>query len=327
MMHLYIKNTLKLLHKTFSIIFLKTKIRKTNCELDINITHKLIYDILEQEKPCMIARFGSTELTCMHNYLGVKKNSIKKYIYGETGPIWWNKKIIIQMQNWSGFFPATEKKIEQFCELMLEEIPEVDILGSWQNLESRFESYLKATKIHFHFLEPFWCDKPWTKALEGKKVLVVHPFEKTIRSQYVRRELLFNNDKILPKFKSFDTIKAVQSLGQGDPRFRDWFEALDFMKTEIDKFDYDICLIGAGAYGFPLAAHVKRRGKKAIHLGGALQLLFGIRGNRWEDSNYGVKKWGIPKGSYTNLINEHWVRPDEDEKPKNAVMVEGECYW
>ena len=119
----------------------------------------------------------------------------------------------------------------------------------------------------------------------------------------------------------------MQSLGQGDPRFRDWFEALDYMKTEIDKIDYDICLIGAGAYGFPLAAHVKRRGKKALHLGGALQLLFGIIGSRWEDSNYGVKKWGIPKGKYANLINEHWVRPDEDEKPKNAMAVEGECYW
>lgn len=51
------------------------------------------------------------------------------------------------------------------------------------------------------------------------------------------------------------------------------------MKDEIDKQDYDIALIGCGAYGFPLAAHIKRSGKKAIHLGGALQLLFGIKVN------------------------------------------------
>lgn len=49
------------------------------------------------------------------------------------------------------------------------------------------------------------------------------------------------------------------------------------MKDEIDKRDYDIALIGCGAYGFPLAAHIKRSGKKAVHLGGALQLLFGIK--------------------------------------------------
>ena len=66
------------------------------------------------------------------------------------------------------------------------------------------------------------------------------------------------------------TIKAVQSLGGGE-QFQSWFDALDWMKAEIDKHDYDICLIGCGAYGFPLAAHVKRLGKKAFHLGGALQ--------------------------------------------------------
>lgn len=38
--------------------------------------------------------------------------------------------------------------------------------------------------------------------------------------------------------------------------------------TMFGAFDYDICLIGYSAYGFPLAAHAKRKGKKAVHLGG-----------------------------------------------------------
>ena len=90
------------------------------------------------------------------------------------------------------------------------------------------------------------------------------------------------------------------------------------MKKEIDKIDYDICIVGAGAYGFPLAAHVKRSGKKAIHLAGVTQLLFGIKGSRWE--NFIV--W-----PYMNLFNEHWIRPLGIEKPKNANQVEGACYW
>lgn len=89
-------------------------------------------------------------------------------------------------------------------------------------------------------------------------------------------------------------IRAVQSLG-GNSQFKDWFEALEYMKTEIDKVDYDICLIGAGAYGFPLAAHVKRQGKQGVHLGGALQLLFGIKGKRWEMANYD-SLWDLEKG-------------------------------
>ena len=140
-------------------------------------------------------------------------------------------------------------------------------------------------------------------------------------------ELNIKNSEILTEFKSLQVIKAVQTLGEGDNRFKDWFEALEFMQSEIDKIDYDICLIGCGAYGFHLAAHVKRNGKKGIHMGGALQLLFGIKGKRWEDPNYGVKQWNIPYGFYSKLINEHWVRPDEKDKPRNAQIVEGACYW
>lgn len=329
MMQLYIKNTLKVVRKVYAKLFLDTDFRKTNCEQDANIAHKLIYDLLIQDNPCMVARFGSTELTCLYNFMGAsrKNKNYIDYILGKTPPLWWEKEIINQMQNWSGFFPPTIQKIEQFCELMLKDIPEVDILGSWLSLENEFNTQLNASKVHLRLLEPFWSENPWTMALKGKKVLVVHPFDETIKSQYTHRELLFENKDVLPTFKSLNVIQAVQSLGEGDARFNDWFEALEFMKNEIDKVDYEVCLIGAGAYGFPLAAHVKRSGKKAIHLGGALQLLFGIKGKRWEDPNYGVKEWGIPFASYSNLINEHWVRPLDPKKPKNAEQVEGACYW
>ena len=85
-------------------------------------------------------------------------------------------------------------------------------------------------------------------------------------------------------------------------------------KAEIEKHDFDICLLGCGAYGFPLAAHVKRLGKKAVHIGGALQLLFGIKGRRWDRE-------------FSSIYNDAWVRPEENEKPRNANSVEGGCYW
>ena len=53
-------------------------------------------------------------------------------------------------------------------------------------------------------------------------------------------------------------------------------------------------------------------------MAGVTQLLFGIKGKRWED--YVV--W-----PYMNLFNDHWVRPGASEKPKNATVVEGACYW
>jgi hypothetical protein len=321
---------LKSIRKVYTTLFKKKNEVKPECIQDPDLASKIMCDVLMADKPCMFARFGSTELNCLTNYVGVhqEKSQFVNYITGKSNPWWWESNIINQMQNWSGFFPARQDKIEQFCQLMLKDIPEVDVLGSWLVDEKVFDKQLKfAKKVHLRLLEPFWSDIPWTIALEGKKVLVVHPFADTIEQQYLKRKNIFNNSDVLPEFGSLQVIQAVQTLGEGDTRFKDWFEALDFMKTEIDKVDYDICLIGCGAYGFPLAAHVKRSGKKGIHLGGALQLLFGIKGKRWEDPNYGVNEWGIASGAYSDLINEYWVRPGENERPKNAEKVEGACYW
>jgi hypothetical protein len=323
--------TLKTLRKVFQIIF-KPEINKTlECINDADVASKIIFDALTSDEPCMISRFGSTELACLTNYVGViqSKHKYLSYILGKTPLWWWEKKVIDQMKNWSGFFPPTQKKIEQFCRLMLEDIPQVDILGSWLSQEAYFSSYLKdSTKVSLMYIDPYWANTPWTSALKGKKILIVHPFANTIEKQYKKRELLFNDKNFIPKFKSLTTIKAVQSLGDSKTKFNDWFEALEFMKSEINRVDYDICLLGCGAYGLPLAAHVKRSGKKAFHIGGSLQLLFGIKGKRWEllNDQRNVTRNEISL-NYFDLPNQHWVRPSKEEKPENASLIEGGCYW
>lgn len=68
--------------------------------------------------------------------------------------------------------------------------------------------------------------------------------------------------------------------------------------------------------------------EKAIHLGGALQLLFGIKGKRWTNPTYGMKSLPfITENYYNNLMNEFWTSPAKTEKPLNANNVEGACYW
>lgn len=318
---------LKALRKIYGEIYLKNTDFKPDCIKDSDLASKIIYDALISDKPIMIGRFGSTELLCLANFHGVgnQKNQYLNYIRGISNPWWWEKNILIQMQQWSGFFPPTIYNIEKLCELMLDDMSELDILGSWLDQESIFEKHLNCKKVHLRLLEPFWSKVPWTKALKNKRVLVVHPFSETIEQQYLKRKYLFKKE-VLPDFE-LKTFKAVQTIAGNTSDFHSWFDALDYMKSEIDRIDFDICLIGCGAYGFHLAAHVKRSGRKAIHLGGSLQLLFGIKGKRWEDPNYGVEKWGIPYGSYTDLFNEFWVRPDLREIPIGANKVENSCYW
>jgi hypothetical protein len=316
--------TLKALRRLYLKAFPIQPLARPESIQEANVASKLIYDKLMSEEPCMIARFGRTELITIVNFLGVHtagKKHIFKYIQGKELDWWWNEKNLQLMQIYSGFFPSTIEKIEQFCELMIKDIPQVDILGSWLPQEKYFEADLQNTpKIFLELLNPYFSEIPWTKALENKKVLVVHPFSQSIELQYQKRDLLFENKNILPTFE-LKTLKAVQTLGGEKSTFTDWFKALDYMKSEIDKTDYDICLIGCGAYGFPLAAHVKRTGRKAVHLGGSLQLLFGIKGKRWEAPNYSIQY------NFVNLMNEHRIKPSEKETPQKTKEIEDSCYW
>lgn len=162
---------------------------------------------------------------------------------------------------------------------------------------------------------PFFGNS-WTQALKNMKVLVVHPFSDLIEKQYCVRQNLFNNE-ILPEFDLIP-YKAVQSIG-GNDEYRDWCEALEKMEKDIANLEFDIALIGCGAYGMPLGAFIKTElKKKAIHMGGSLQILFGIKGARWEGAPYNYDKY---------LYNEYWIRPGENLRPKGWQKVENGCYW
>ena len=312
--------TLKVLRKIYGKLFKSKSTTYDRGITDPDEASEQIYNLLASGKPCMIARYGSTEMFAITNYLGVtaKHHSALKYIQGKQFAWWWEDNVKDQMTRWSGFFPSTEDNLMKFGEMMVEDSKQLDILGSWLPEEDSIKENfnLSYQRVFLRNLEPFWCTQPWTRYLEGKRVVVVHPFAESIKNQYDNyRDKIFENPMVLPNFTSLRVVKAVQSLG-GNSEFKGWFEALEYMKDKVDQEDYDVCLIGCGAYGFPLAAHVKRMGKQAIHLGGALQLLFGIRGNRWDNMD-----------EYKPLINEYWTRPKGDEIPQAKDKVENGCYW
>ncbi len=293
---------------------------------DVNEVSELISKLLIRDAPCMIARYGSNELDAICNYIGVRdgKNGLTaplSYIKSERPQWWWNENILKKMFHEAGFFPSTTNTITRFSELMIHDTQELDALGSWRSNEKFLNDYFKPRIIRFdrEKINPFFCTKPWTLALEKKKILVIHPFTESIKKQYAKRELLFSSP-LLPEF-DLKVLPSVQSIG-GSDRFKDWFSALDYMKNEISKQSFDIALLGCGAYGFPLAAHIKRIGRKAVHVGGSLQLFFGIKGKRWESKSYVGSK-----NDYSTLFNEHWIRPQDTERPTAAMNVENGCYW
>ena len=266
-----------------------------------------IKELIGGDKSCMISRFGSTELQTI--------------AYIRYFPLFLalKKRTYYNIQNASGFFPVSHDNLLRYYKLYKEDVKDLDLLVSWRIEEFLFQDWLKNKKtIRKESLESFFKQKePWTSVLAGKKILVVHPFAETIQEQYEHhRSELFSQAEVLPKFAKLETIKAVQSIASNPVEFDSWFDALEWMKSEINERDFDIALLGCGAYAFHLAAHIKRLGKKAIHLGGILQFLFGIKGVRYEED---------PETAA--YINQYFVYPKASDRPKNADRVEGGCYW
>lgn len=261
-------------------------------------------------EPYMFGRYGSTEINCVTEYLLAQK--------GIVDVINLRRLEIACFHN--GLFPLDDETVSKFARLMIESSHQVDLYGTFRMIMEGYyiKKYMKpdVTLSHLYMMDFWLYDEPFTHALKGKKVLVIHPLAETIQSQYKKRELLFANPNVLPEFE-LKTLKAVQTVaGQRDERFADWFAAFDYMVNEALKIDFDVAIIGCGAYGFPLAARLKQAGKVTIHMGGVTQMLFGIKGARWDIH---------PEAS--KLYNEHWVRPNKEDVPEKAEGVEDRCYW
>lgn len=287
-----------------------------NVELSATVT---------EAKPKMIARLGVSEADALLNYLEMQNTGsdatlLARWRHGLQGArSSWSDRTLDLLANNAGFFPRQEEAASRFAERFLEDFAQADCVGVWGFVPG--EQFLirrqcpEAVQFEPGALEPFYFTEPWSRSLAARKVLVIHPFADSIRSQYGKRHLLFANRQVLPDFELL-TVRAVQSLGGGADDFADWFEALAFMQSQIDRIDFDVALIGAGAYGVPLCAHVKRMGKISIQIGGALQILFGIKGRRWDS---------MPKVG--RLYNDAWVRPGPAEQIPAREKIEGGCYW
>lgn len=286
-------------------------------------TNETIGQAILAGKPFWAGRFGGSEMNLIYHVLLYRMHPEKDQ----------REAALKQLCMLSGFFPYDMEQGEKFVDMMLDMCKDVDLLAEWRRYmeDYIYVKYQPNTSLtQLLHLEPWNMYKystsnikPWSYSLKGKKVLVVHPFDESIRSQYENNrtlifERIFHAEDILPEFELI-TLKAVQTLaGEQDSRFSTWFEALAWMTDRCRHMDFDVAIIGCGAYGFPLAAEIKKMGKIAIHLGGATQLMFGILGHRWEDEYTAFCR---------DVVNEYWVRPQESEKIFDADQIEDACYW
>jgi hypothetical protein len=222
----------------------------------------------------------------------------------------------------SGVFPKTQDVLVRWVTTYRAALSQIDLLGVWYNQGEKeiVQEYAPhAILTGIKGLEPYYHDNPWSSALAGKHVVVVTPFAYSVSQQHARRsgaDLFPRNPDVFPDFE-LTIVQSPFSAGLESPRHRDWHEALDELKEDLAGRSFDACLIGAGAWSLPLCAFVRSTLQRpAVHLGGALQILFGIRGKRWERHPF-IK----------HLFNENWIRPLPQEKPKMQWRNDGGAYW
>ena len=146
------------------------------------------------------------------------------------------------------------------------------------------------------FLYPFpFIEKttshPWSmfnafrEILRERKVLVVSPFSRTIKHNFHNRHMFFKHYEY-PAFELQTYNSPITYKGLPDALYphRSWFSTADAMKREISQLDFDIALLSCGSYSMPIGDFIcHNMKKKAVYVGGVLQLYFGIMGRRYNN--------------------------------------------
>ncbi len=273
--------------------------------LSIEKTSDELTRALLDDAPFAAIRFGAVELSCLNNHEKIELGFKKTY----------KQPVRYSMKNNAGYFPTDDRSLKRYGDELLSLLPETDFLGiSGAHMENYFARYYcpGASYILYEGMEPL--QGTWTKALRGKKVLVITAFKEDVENQFKRREELFPDDpEILPEM-DLKVLQAPVTFAKNEPMSPSFFDELAKIEAEMDQIDYDVLLVGAGAYGSFLALYAKSKGKKGIQTGGATNTLFGILGKRWEQRPHVAKH-----------VNEAWIRPSD--KPEGFENVEGGTYW
>lgn len=236
-----------------------------------------------------------------------------------------------------GLSPPSDSVLTKFCLLYIEALEKSDLIskphyGDEQGKETMMKNLQNehcplAPEIEYNILENPFClweyYGHWIHILDGKRVLIVSPLTGTIQTQLPKlADIYAKIPHMTPKWIDVKLVQTplTQTIYKGPEEVEDdlWIKKYESLTSEITSIQdqFDIALLGCGGYAMPLSLHIKSLGKGAIMYGGALQLLFGIMGQRWES---------MPQ--YTNVMTSAWVRPSAEERPLIWKDIENGCYW
>jgi len=278
-----------------------------------------ICELFQSENPFLIGRNGTIELEI-----------VAKYLY--KVPILYSEKRTLEIN--AGIFPIPES-LESFCIDYIESLKNVDVMAEgWYDRFKKVEKELlnelnpNRKKVLLRNLEPYYV-KPslrWTQYLSGKRVAIINSFADTCEQQTYMSKAIWPEytETFLPSDTTWIPIQTYYSPKlAGNKTSANWplhinnyKDAVEYIVEKTIDSWADVAIIGCGGMGMIIGSKLKDAGIQVVVMGGATQILFGIKGKRWETHEV-----------ISTFFNDSWISPNPENIPSNYSLVENGCYW
>jgi hypothetical protein len=282
---------------------------------DWQACHERILHLLTSQSPVFIARIGGSDTDVVLHFWSVARELGKTQATESILPR------VGLLKTFNGYYDLEEKpqNAASYCESMLDAYVKCDEIffghSKWlseffpNNLHPKFRITTDETRaLHWSFLEEISARHvtvncfPYTyvervmlgeftffhalsKSLEGLRVLAITPFSKSIRANFQNRSSFFKNYSY-PQFSlsTYNTPITYAGLPTQFYPHKHWLATAQAIQDNLEAIDFDIALMSCGSYAMPLGVFIRDvMKKKAVYVGGVLQLFFGIMGRRYCD--------------------------------------------
>jgi len=294
--------------------------------------YNYIKDKLDKKEKFIIPRISGHENNCA--FFGkVIQNNIANHIQ----PVIPNEiqeylqRALPIMKNNAGIRISNLDSIINYSNMYLRAFENCEIYAGWESWGRCIPHIAHSHQFirdNFHNKRIFWAfamdiyhyiyNRPFTTAMKGKRILIVSPFEKSMRAKLECRRHLYDGVDLFPDC-SF--VFIIPPITNGNISSDEFDIELSRFYTRLNELrgKYDVALLSCGGYANPIANYIyENHGASAIYIGGVLQMYFGIYGTRWLKERADILKL---------FMNEHWSRPSDIEKPSNFTAIENGCYW
>jgi hypothetical protein len=240
-------------------------------------------------------------------------------------------------QHLCGVFPGNSAFLARWSEHFVDAVRDLDWLGVSGNGLPETARIVTGHRLSARIVDhrdqqpdrsiPADEARCWLPHLRDRRVLLVCPFATVLRERANAATYEAVWAAVGKRWFDPASVEAIEPPYGIEPatwtQFSDCLELEALITRRMDETDYDVALIAAGGLGIPLATHAKRSGRVGISLGGHLQLIFGVYGERW-----------LARERYRDrYFNDAWIGVPSSHVPSDVALapvratLENETYW